>query len=80
MPSSITKNQSQKKKKRERERERERERKKEREENISRFAAKEIQKNHPPIHHLLNQSILVENFKNVEKSVKLSLGELLLWR
>ena len=60
--------------------ERERERKKEREENLSRFAAKEIQKNHPPIHHLLNQSILVENFKNVEKSVKLSLGELLLWR
>ena len=59
---------------------REREREKEREENLSRFAAKEIQKNHPPIHHLLNQSILVENFKNVEKSVKLSLGELLLWR
>ena len=59
---------------------RERERDKEREENLSRFAAKEIQKNHPPIHHLLNQSILVENFKNVEKSVKLSLGELLLWR
>ena len=71
MTSSITKNQSQKKKK---------EREKEREENLSRFAAKEIQKNHPPIHHLLNQSILVENFKNVEKSVKLSLGELLLWR
>ena len=42
---------------------REREREKEREENLSRFAAKEIQKNHPPIHHLLNQSILVENFK-----------------
>ena len=58
----------------------EREREKEREENLSRFAAKEIQKKNPPIHHLLNQSILVENFKNVEKSVKLSLGELLLWR
>ena len=65
-----------KKKKKEREREREKERK----ENLSRFSAKEIQKNHPPIHHLLTQSILVENFKNVEKSVKLTLGELLLWR
>ena len=76
MTSSITKSQSEKK----REREREREREKERKENLSRFSVKEIQKNHPPIHHLLTQSILVENFKNVEKSVKLSLGELLLWR
>ena len=34
--------------------------------NLSRLAAKEIQKNHPPIHHLITHSILVENFKNVE--------------
>ena len=59
---------------------RERERERERKENLSRLAAKEIQKKHPPIHHLITHSILVENFKNVEKRVKLSLSKLLLWR
>ena len=57
-------------------RERERERKKEKK-IFHDLLRKKYKKKHPPIHHLLNRSILVENFKNVEKSVKLSLGELL---
>ena len=64
-----------KKKKKERERERKKEKK-----IFHDLLRKKYKKNHPPIHHLLTQSILVENFKNFEKSVKLSLGELLLWR